>query len=283
MVEPRPPSAPGPPPDALAAITRPPDLTTGPGSRSASLRNALADRYSVPPEAFVVGAGTASLLHHLIAQAAVSGGGETVYSQPSFHLYATLTHDYGLTGRAVPLRDYHHDLPALARAVSERTQVVLLDSPQHHRNHRAAARRDRPRSDRARSLRGRSRQRLRRVPGRRPVRRVVPRPRQVRGADHRLSQLQQGIPAVRTAGRVHDRGPGSAGRTRADAPTDRHPKDHRSRQTDATDRPIAQEIVSWSAVLRTNVTPELGGAVEWIAGPPFPRRRSPMRTSPSLA
>lgn len=128
MAEPRTGSF-GPSPAALAAITRVPDLSAAPDPHSARLREALARRYALPPEAFVVGAGTASLLHHLVARTAASGGGETVYSDPSFHLYASLTRDYGLTGRAVPLRAYRHDLPALTGAVCDRTRIVLLDSP----------------------------------------------------------------------------------------------------------------------------------------------------------
>jgi histidinol-phosphate aminotransferase len=75
MVEPRSTGAPGPSPSALVGITPPPDLTTAPEPHSASLRHALADRYSLPPEAFVVCAGTASLLHHLVARSSASGGG----------------------------------------------------------------------------------------------------------------------------------------------------------------------------------------------------------------
>ncbi|WP_018909240.1 aminotransferase class I/II-fold pyridoxal phosphate-dependent enzyme [Salinispora arenicola] len=129
MFEPRPTSTYGPSPVGLAGITAPPDLTTAPEPHSASLRHALADRYSLPPEAFVVGADTAILLHHLVARAAASGGGETVYSEPSCHLYRSLTVDYGLIGRAVPLRDYRHDLSGLVGAVSGRTRIVLVDSP----------------------------------------------------------------------------------------------------------------------------------------------------------
>lgn len=129
MVEPRTTSICGTSPVGFAGITPPSDLTTAPEPHSAGLRHALADRYSLPPEAFVVGAGTAGLLHHLVARAAASGGGETVYSEPSYRLYRSLTVDYGLTGRAVPLRDYRHDLSALVGAVSERTRVVLIDSP----------------------------------------------------------------------------------------------------------------------------------------------------------
>ncbi|MBN1173783.1 MAG: aminotransferase class I/II-fold pyridoxal phosphate-dependent enzyme [Micromonosporaceae bacterium] len=115
-------------PAALAALAAPVDLSVAPPRDAVGLRVAIAARYRVPVEAVLVGPGVASLLHGLVARCA-SAGGEIVHSAPSFALYPQLAAAYGLRGRAVALRDYRHDLPAMAWQLSDRTRMVLLDSP----------------------------------------------------------------------------------------------------------------------------------------------------------
>jgi histidinol-phosphate aminotransferase len=83
----------GPSPAALAALTELPDLTRAPEPNSTTLQRALADRYELPAEAFLVGPGVASLLHGLVARHAAATPGPVVYSSPSFHLYRQLAAD----------------------------------------------------------------------------------------------------------------------------------------------------------------------------------------------
>jgi histidinol-phosphate aminotransferase len=118
----------GPSPAALAMLTTPPDLTAAPDPDSRLLRQALAEHYRLPPEAFVVGPGVASLLHGTVSRAAAAGN-HVVYSVPSFHLYQLLATAYRQPATAVALNNYHHDLPGLAAAVRDRAGLVLLDSP----------------------------------------------------------------------------------------------------------------------------------------------------------
>jgi histidinol-phosphate aminotransferase len=76
-----------------------------------------------------VGSGSVALLAQFIT-AAASVGDEVVYSWRSFEAYPNLVTVAGATSVTVPnTADHRHDLPAMAAAVTERTRVVLVCSP----------------------------------------------------------------------------------------------------------------------------------------------------------
>jgi histidinol-phosphate aminotransferase len=76
-----------------------------------------------------VGAGSVSVLSQLIT-AAASTGDEVVYSWRSFEAYPGLVAVAGATSVQVPnTADHRHDLPAMAAAITERTRVVIVCSP----------------------------------------------------------------------------------------------------------------------------------------------------------
>jgi histidinol-phosphate aminotransferase len=92
------------------------------------LTESIAERHSVPPERIAVGAGSVGVLHHLL-HAALRDGGDVVHAWPSFEAYPHLTRVCGGTSVPVPLRNHRHDLDAMADAVTERTKVVIVCSP----------------------------------------------------------------------------------------------------------------------------------------------------------
>lgn len=92
------------------------------------LVGALATRYGVAAPHVVVGCGSVQLLQELIA-ATCDSGDEVVYGWRSFEAYPTLTRLAGATPRPVPLVAGHIDLEAVRRAVSARTRLVILCSP----------------------------------------------------------------------------------------------------------------------------------------------------------
>lgn len=113
--------------DAVAAsadsINRYPDAT------ALALRETLAARFGVTADEVLVGAGSVSLLAAFI-QAAAAPGDEVVYSWRSFEAYPGLVTVAGATSVQVPNRsDHGHDLDALAAAVTDRTRVVIVCSP----------------------------------------------------------------------------------------------------------------------------------------------------------
>jgi histidinol-phosphate aminotransferase len=117
-------------PAAVAALHTGVDLSTRPDPHSATLRAALADRYDIPADAFLVGPGAAALLHGTVARhAALRPTVPLVYSQPSFELYQQLAIHYRLPATPIPLAGHRHDRAAIADAVATTPGLVLLDSP----------------------------------------------------------------------------------------------------------------------------------------------------------
>ncbi|MCJ7826869.1 MAG: histidinol-phosphate transaminase, partial [Demequinaceae bacterium] len=108
---------------AAASVNRYPDMF------SRELTEALAERYDLPEGAVAVGAGSVSVLGHAL-QAFCAPQDEVVYAWRSFEAYPILSRLTGATAVEVPLAaEGRHDLVAMARAVTERTKVVLLCSP----------------------------------------------------------------------------------------------------------------------------------------------------------
>jgi histidinol-phosphate aminotransferase len=120
----------GPSPKAVAAIQR---AAAGvhryPDGAAHRLRQALSERLGVQPEQLVFGCGCDELLE-LVAKAFLGPGDEAVFAWPSFALYPIVVQGMGASSLRVPLDgDLVHDLPALAKAVTPRTRVVIVCNP----------------------------------------------------------------------------------------------------------------------------------------------------------
>lgn len=97
--------------------------------RARAVRMALAERLGVEVAAVTVGAGSAALLYQ-IATAYLDPGDEAVTPWISFEAYPIAVQVAGGVLRRVPLReDWTFDLDAVAAAVTERTKLVLLATP----------------------------------------------------------------------------------------------------------------------------------------------------------
>jgi histidinol-phosphate aminotransferase len=94
-----------------------------------TLRNRLAERYGVSPERIVTGCGSVALAEHLV-KATCLPGDEIVYSWRSFEAYPIIAAGVGATSIRVPNNAGHgHDLAAMADAITDRTRLVLVCSP----------------------------------------------------------------------------------------------------------------------------------------------------------
>jgi histidinol-phosphate aminotransferase len=112
---------------AIAAAHR---VASAPDPHSGALRSVIAGRHHIDPDSVLVGPGSASLIHGLIARAAAVGSGHNaVLSHPTFAAYRLLCERHGIEPRTVALRDYRHDLDGIADQVDHRTRLVLVDSP----------------------------------------------------------------------------------------------------------------------------------------------------------
>ncbi|TCC53185.1 histidinol-phosphate transaminase [Kribbella capetownensis] len=109
--------------EAAAQMNRYPDMG------AVDLLEALSARFGVPVSDLAVGTGSVALLYHLL-QAAVSEGDEVIYAWRSFEAYPIAVQLTGATSVQVPLTvDARHDFKAMEAAITERTKVVLVCTP----------------------------------------------------------------------------------------------------------------------------------------------------------
>ncbi|RDV46040.1 aminotransferase [Leifsonia sp. ku-ls] len=113
--------------EAVAATLR--DLNRYPNAGGADLRARLAERHGVTVDEVHLGSGSVALLSQFIS-AAAGAGDEVVYPWRSFEAYPGLVTVAGATSVQVPNRpDGSHDLDAMAEAITERTRVVIVCTP----------------------------------------------------------------------------------------------------------------------------------------------------------
>jgi histidinol-phosphate aminotransferase len=119
----------GPSPKALAALS---DATKTlhryPDGGGHYLRLALAERWKVAPDQIILGNGSDEVITFL-TKAFLAPGDEAVMAEPSFIVYkidVTAEHAKPVT---VPLNEFRHDLPAMAKAVTARTRLVFVCNP----------------------------------------------------------------------------------------------------------------------------------------------------------
>jgi histidinol-phosphate aminotransferase len=107
----------------LARINRYPDAGMTP------LYRALSERFGLPTDHFAAGTGSVAVLFSLLS-AHLEAGDEIVHAWRSFEAYPIAADLTGATSIQVPLRpDAGHDLEAMAAAVTDRTKVVLICTP----------------------------------------------------------------------------------------------------------------------------------------------------------
>src|ERR1700754_398254 len=108
---------------AVASMNRYPDMG------SAALYDALARSFAVPVDHLAVATGSVGLIYQLV-QAFCDPGDEVVFAWRSFEAYPIADTAAAATAVKVPvLGDGRHDLDAMAAAVTDRTKVVLICTP----------------------------------------------------------------------------------------------------------------------------------------------------------
>jgi histidinol-phosphate aminotransferase len=117
-------------PGVLAAATEAAgQMNRYPDMGAVDLLEALSDRFGVPVSDLAVGTGSVALLYHLL-QATVTDGDEVVYAWRSFEAYPIAVQLTGATSVQVPLTDdARHDFKAMEAAITDRTKVVLVCTP----------------------------------------------------------------------------------------------------------------------------------------------------------
>ena len=109
--------------DAVVDVNRYPDMY------ATELTAAVAAHLAVAPETVVAGNGSVAMLGHILA-AVCEPGDEVVFAWRSFEAYPIYVTAAGAVGVRVPVgADGRLDLVAMAAAVTPRTRVVLVCSP----------------------------------------------------------------------------------------------------------------------------------------------------------
>ena len=109
--------------DAATQMNRYPDMAV------TELTIALAAHLGVPPEHIATGTGSVGVLGQLIA-ASCDPGDEVIYAWRSFEAYPILVALAGATSVKVPLDvDARHDFATMAAAITERTRLILICTP----------------------------------------------------------------------------------------------------------------------------------------------------------
>ena len=94
-----------------------------------ALYQALSERLQVPTTQLAAGTGSVAALYHLL-QAFCESGDEVVYAWRSFEAYPIAVAVTGATSVRVPLdAEARHDLDAMGEAITDRTKVVVVCTP----------------------------------------------------------------------------------------------------------------------------------------------------------
>ena len=116
-------------PQVAAALRDAVPVNRYPDATAAALRTRLGERHGVDPDAVHVAAGSVSILYQLV-HATATVGDEVLYAWRSFEAYPNIPLVAGATSVQIPLRaDATHDLDAMADAVTDRTRVIIVCTP----------------------------------------------------------------------------------------------------------------------------------------------------------
>ncbi len=119
----------GPSPKALAAIQEAlGNLHRYPDGSCFYLKRALAKKLGVSPDALIFGNGSNEIIE-LAVRTFMQRGDEAVMADQAFVIYRLVVQAAGCTSHLVPLRQYTHDLEAIAEAITPATRLVFLANP----------------------------------------------------------------------------------------------------------------------------------------------------------
>ncbi|MDI3279852.1 MAG: histidinol-phosphate transaminase [Bacillota bacterium] len=119
----------GPSPRAVAALAQAiSSVHFYPESRPPLLRRRLAELNGVSPDQVIVGNGSDELIK-LLAETFLRPGDEVLLPAPTFSEYEFAAHLMGARPVSVPCRDFKPDWERMVQAVTERTRMIFLPSP----------------------------------------------------------------------------------------------------------------------------------------------------------
>jgi len=119
----------GPSPAAVEALKGSlQDLNRYPDGAGYYLKKTLAEKLNVSEDELILGNGSNELLD-IAARTFMTNGDEAVMATPSFVVYGMAVKSVGGNVAQIPLRNYAHDLEAMAAAVTPKTRLIFIANP----------------------------------------------------------------------------------------------------------------------------------------------------------
>ena len=119
----------GPSPKALETIrAKLGELNLYPDGDCFYLKNGLAKKLGMAPEQVIFGNGSNEIIE-LAVRAFMRPGDQAVMARQAFVVYQLIVQAVGGKSVQVPLREFTHDLEAIAAAVTSETKIVFLANP----------------------------------------------------------------------------------------------------------------------------------------------------------
>jgi histidinol-phosphate aminotransferase len=119
----------GPSPAAVKALQdNLSDLNRYPDGSCHYLRNALSEKLGTGPEDLIFGNGSNEIIE-LAVRTFMIPGDEAIMAHPSFVVYSTIVQAAKGRNIIVPLKDYCHDLDAMASEITDKTKIIFIANP----------------------------------------------------------------------------------------------------------------------------------------------------------
>ena len=119
----------GPSPKAVEAIkNHVSTLHRYPDGSCYYLKEKLAERLGIPKNRIILGNGSNEIIE-LIVRAFLRPGDEAVMAHPAFIVYQMIVQAAGGKNVILPLKEFTHDLEAMAGAVTGKTRLVFITNP----------------------------------------------------------------------------------------------------------------------------------------------------------
>lgn len=119
----------GPSPLALKAIRRgSADLNRYPDGSCHFLKKALSETLGVAHDEILPGNGSNEIIE-LAVRTFMRPGDEAIMAQPSFVVYSMIVQAAGGTNIIIPLKDWRHDLEAMASKITKKTRIIFIANP----------------------------------------------------------------------------------------------------------------------------------------------------------
>jgi len=99
-----------------------------PESSAPDLRLGISRKNGVDPDNVILGNGSDEIMQ-MLAHVFLSAPDEAIIAENSFSMYRIVTRLYGAKPVFIPLKKYHLDLDATLAAVTDRTRLIFLASP----------------------------------------------------------------------------------------------------------------------------------------------------------